>query len=610
MRKVLPCFLLLVAALSGGCAMVRSDADRRQAEGELPQEGPERYELRVQAPGPLEDLLAEHLDLERFRRVPAHEGLTSEELDRLIAQAPQQADGLLRTEGYFDARVTVTREDGAGELPRVVVQVDPGPRTHIDAVDLRVAGELQRRAEEGQPDARRLRARLADDWPLPVGEPFRQEGWSGAKNATLATLHAGGYPAAQWQDTAARVRRSERRASLQAHADSGPLFHVGPLRVEGLQRYPERTVVNLVELEPGTPYSERRLLDAQDRLRQSGLFEGAVLEMETDPALAEAAPVTVRLREHALQNATLGLGYSTDTGGRATLEHVHRQPFGLSGVLRNDLEVGDLRKRWAFDARSYPRARLWQNVLSGGVERWSGPDEERFSARLRAGVAQNRARLERHYYAELQRSRVVSPLGRNTADSLAGNADFVWREVDSVLLPTRGHGGVLQTGLGHARSSAADDGPFARVLVRANHYRPFATRWHAKLRLELGQVIAGGSVAVPDPLLFRAGGVDSVRGYDFRSLGPEVNGVITSGRALLTASAEVARPILERLPALWGGVFVDAGHAARRFSELRPKVGAGVGVQYRSPVGPIRLDVAYGFDDRQVRWHLSAGVSF
>lgn len=610
MRAFFLYILLVVGALSGGCSTLRPDVERQQAEGQPAQEGPVRYDLVVQAPGPLDALLSEHLDLQRFRRVPASAGLTSAELDRLIAQVPQEADALLRTEGYFDSRVTATREQGDAGLPRVVVQVEPGPRTRIDAVTLSVAGELQQRAEIGQAVARSLREQVRDEWALPAGEPFRQQDWTAAKNAMLATLHASGYPAARWQETEARVQRSEQRASLLARADSGPLFHLGAMRVEGLERYPERAVRNLVDLSPGTPYTERGLLEAQDRLRQSGLFEGAVLEMAVDPAQADAAPVTVRLRENPLQNATLGLGYSTDTGARATLEHVHRQPFGLSGVVRNLFELGDQRKLWEFDARSYPRARLWQNVVSAGVEHWRGTDEQLFAGRLRAGLAQNRVRLDRQYYLELQRARIDSPLGRKVASSLAGNADWTWRQVDSVLLPTRGHAGVLQTGLGYARSSAAEDGPFARVLVRANHYRPVGTRWHAQLRLELGQLFAADTVEVPEPLLFRAGGVGSVRGYDFRSLGPEVGGVTTSGRSLLTASAELARPIVERLPDLWGSVFIDAGNAAARFADLRPKAGAGVGVQYRSPVGPLRLDVAYGFAAKSVRWHLSAGVSF
>ena len=56
-------------------------------------------------------------------------------------------------------------------------------------------------------------------------------------------------------------------------------------------------------------------------------------------------------------------------------------------------------------------------------------------------------------------------------------------------------------------------------------------------------------LGVPDTLLFRAGGDDSVRGYGYRTLGPEVSGVVTSGRTLLTGSAEIAHPISPKYPA-------------------------------------------------------------
>ena len=101
-----------------------------------------------------------------------------------------------------------------------------------------------------------------------------------------------------------------------------------------------------------------------------------------------------------------------------------------------------------------------------------------------------------------------------------------------------------------------------------------------------------------------------MRGYGYRTLGPTVNGAVVGGRVLFTGSVEVEHPLTERLPALLGAVFVDAGNAADRWTELRPVVGYGVGLHYRSPVGPLRLDLAYGQDARQLRLHLSVGVTF
>jgi translocation and assembly module TamA len=590
---------LALASLLGGCSVLKPKGDQEAAaaRGELPAEGPPRYDIEVEGPRELRALVADNLDLARFRTVPAEQGLTDEELSRLVAQAPEQA--------------ALEPAPAQGKLPRVVVRLDPGPRTLIDAVDVDVQqGELRRRAEAGERAAARLRERVRGEWPLKPGDPFRQDDWTGAKNAALTQLHANGYPAATWADTQASVRSKEQRASLKAQADSGPLFHLGGLRIEGVQRYGELAIRNLADFGPGDPYSEQKLLDYQDRLRLSNLYEGVAVSMDTDPAVADAAPVTVRVREQRQQNATLGLGYSSDTGPRFTLEHFHRRPFDLNWTARNNFEFGSQRKLWEWDLRSYAQPRLWQNLVAGSVEDLKTLDEDTLSARLRAGRTQDRNRLERQYYAEVLHSRVDSPLGRRVAQSVTANADFTWRNVDSRLLPTRGQAVILQSAVGFARSDEAENGPFGRLYTRLLYFKPFGDGWNARLRADFGQVFARNAVGVPDTLLFRAGGEESVRGYAYRGLGPVVNGVVTSGRSLFTASAEVAHPISRRLPALWGAAFIDAGNAAERFSDLNPAVGVGVGLHYRSPVGPLRVDLAYGVDDARFRLHVSAGVTF
>ena len=78
---------------------------------------------------------------------------------------------------------------------------------------------------------------------------------------------------------------------------------------------------------------------------------------------------------------------------------------------------------------------------------------------------------------------------------------------------------------------------------------------------------------------------------------------------LLTASAEVARPISPRYPAVWWAAFVDAGQSANSWSELRPVYGYGIGLRWRSPVGPLRVDLAYGEAVRKVRMHVSVGIA-
>ncbi|MDZ5461231.1 autotransporter assembly complex protein TamA [Azohydromonas lata] len=613
-RPLALAIVLALAALLGGCSVLKpkSDQEAAAARGEPPAEGPPRYDIEVEGPRELRALVGDNLDLARFRTVPADQGLTDEELARLVAQAPEQARTLLRTEGYFNAQVQARLEPAPaeGKLPRVVVSIDPGPRTTVQSVDVQVKGNLQQRADAGERPAQRLREKVQKDWPLKPGDAFRQDDWTAAKNGAITQLQANGYPAATWTDTQAAIRSREQAAALTAQADSGPLFHLGGLKLEGVQRYGEQAIRNLADFQPGEPYSEQKLLDYQDRLRLSGLYEGAAVSIDTNPSVADATPVTVRVREQREQNATLGLGYSSDTGPRFTLEHFHRRPFGLNWTARNNFELGSQRKLWEWDLRSYAKERMWQDLVAGNVEQLKVEDEDRLSARLRVGRSQSRNKLDRMYYGEGTYSRVDSPLGRVTSQALTANADWTWRDVDSRLLPTRGQAVILQTALGYARSDEAESGPFGRLYTRLLAFRPFGNGWNARLRLDVGQVFARQAIGVPDPLLFRAGGEDSVRGYAYRSLGPEVNGVVTSGRSLLTASAEITHPISRRMPALLGAAFIDAGNAAERFSDIKPAVGVGVGLHYRSPVGPLRLDLAYGVDDARFRVHVTAGASF
>ena len=441
--------VVLLCSLAG-CALLRGGkkSDEQGATGAAVDERRARYRLEVQAPRALRDMLSQHLDLARFRDAPAREGLTSAELDRLVAQAPEQARALLATQGYFNPLVSVDRlpPDASG-LPLVRVAVQTGPRTVVQGLQLDFQGELRQRADAGQPDAQALLRRLDAEWPLKPGEPFGQEAWTDAKNATLGRLHAGGYPTAVWSATDAAVSRRDNSAALSATAQSGPLFHFGELRIEGLKRYDERVVRNVAPFSPGTPYTEQRLIDLQERLVRTGLFEGAVAEIDTNPQRAAAAPVTVRVQEQQLQKLTLGLGASTDTGVRGSLEHVHRQPFGLRWTTLNKLELGPQRKALSFDYRSYPKSGFRRNLIAGEVERWRGTDEDRDSLRLRLGRAWEDPRLERQVYAEYDNAIVRKPTD-SRAQALTANVSVNRRDVDSLLLPTKGRAVLLQGAAG------------------------------------------------------------------------------------------------------------------------------------------------------------------
>jgi translocation and assembly module TamA len=609
----------LSAALAGlllsGCALLKPGGDAAAAAAPPPQ-----IRLTIVAPTEQKRLLETHLDLARLAIVAPGEAMSEAELQRLAAATPAQARELLATQGFMDAEVTVTREPSdPGELPHLRVEVSRGAQSRIERADLELQGPLAETAARGDADAREASAAWRAAWRLPVGAEFTDAAWREAKTAALARLRAAGYANANWAGTSAQVDADRAAVRLVVVADSGPLFRTGEIVIEGLERQDPRGVRNLAGFVPGTPATEALLLDYQERLQRAGLYERIAVTLDADPARAEAVPVIVRLGEQPLQQATAGLGISANNGLRISGEHVHRRPFGQRATLRNKVEIGRVRQAWEGELSSHTLPGLYRNLVGGALERLESSTDRVTSLRLRLGRAYDSQRIERLAFVELERALVrpfdlTAQAAQATPDTTAATVNYhgTWRDVDSVILPTDGQSLALQGALGRVHSSNAGpgSGSFARLYGRAQFWRPLGGDWYGLARLEVGQVLAPDSVNVPETQRFRAGGDDSVRGYGYRTLSPLVGGVAVGGRVLATASLEVARPVSAKLPSVWWAAFVDGGRAAESWQDWSAAWGAGLGLRWRSPVGPLRADVAYGEETRRWRLHLSVGIAF
>lgn len=568
--------------------------------------------LEIVGPEQLKALLDRHLDIAKVGRMQGADGVDDFEWSRLIAAAPAQVRELLQTEGYFAPQVRIASV-GTGEVRRARVEIEPGPQARVGRLTLEAEGALARGVAAGDPAATAAMDDLRRRWPLPEGAPFRNPDWSDAKAAAIARLRAAGYATAQWVGTGAQVDAEAHTVRLFLVADSGPLFRYGRLNVEGLKRHDLETVQHLAAFPVGTPVSESLLLDYQERLQKAGLFDSVTVTLDPDPERADQAAIDVRVREAPLQVWTLGAGISANTGARFSVEHLYRRVFGYAATARNKFEIGQLEQKWEGEISTHPGEGLYRELLGGAVDRLESDSDVVLSQRVRLGRTQDTQRIERLYYVEAERS-LRTTLGDNSektsALALSVNYHWVWRSLDSALLPTDGSTWSLQGNLGRSHATDAESGPFSRLYGRATWYLPFGRAWYGQARLELGQVIKRDTVTVPESQTFRAGGDDSVRGYSYRSLGPLVDGVVSGGTNLFTGSVEIARPFTARMPSLWGAVFVDAGNAANDWGQLEPALGAGVGLRWRSPVGPLRLDWAYGREVRKSRLHFSVGIAF
>ncbi|MEO7255537.1 MAG: BamA/TamA family outer membrane protein [Casimicrobium sp.] len=559
-----------------------------------------------EVPSALRATLARYADVSRFAD---QADVTNAEITRLVEIAPEQLRKLLETEGYFNADIRIETsglQNGNSAQRKVTVTIAPGPRTRIASVAITPAGAIT--IEAG--GATRI-ATIRSLWGLPVGAPFQDSEWSTSKSALLSGLWADRYPAARIADSAATIDAEANEAALKVDFDSGPEFKFGPITVTGLQRYPRSTVDNLATITVGQPYTQKALLDFQDRLRSSGLFRAAVVDIEPNPALADAVPVQVRLREQTLHRLLFGPGFSTENGPRVTAEHEYLRLFGLDWQSLTRLRWARDESSFSADFLSYPLPNNYRNLVSVSAGRTDVAGLVIDNQRLRVGRRQDTDRITRLYFVDVLRSAVRAPNNDLTGNAAVAGSEMVWRNVDDPVFPTQGFAISGQIGAGARFGSTENGKPFLRALGRATYFYPLGKQWLTQARLEVGQVFASTPAGIPQSLLFKAGGEVSVRGYGFQTLG--IQGVnptgtyVAGGRFLMTGSAEIAREIK---PGIYGTVFVDVGDAADSARTWKANTSYGIGARWRSPVGPVSGYLAYAQQTKKVNFGVSVGVTF
>jgi translocation and assembly module TamA len=554
--------------------------------------------VEVEAPEAVKPLLLRYLETARAARLG--ERLDADEMARLQRQSEQTARDLLATEGYFTPQVE-SEVEKQGDDWRVTYRIDPGPLTRVRSVKLAFEGALQTRG-----DAARLRGRVERSFTLKPGMPFRQADWSAAKLAVLGPLLTGAYPAARLAASEARIDPATQSADLTLTIDSGPAFFYGPAVISGNRRYPESLIRNLSPAKPGKPYRQQDLIDYQAALEASGYFSQASVRVEPDPAQAAAAPVLVDVVERPEKRFSVGVGVSTDTGARVQATWLHRDVadrglrLKLDGRVETARQLGAAELAWPRTSRGYENSIGLQQKhedIKGQTTR-----STLLAAKRNRISGLNTTTLALQYETEAQSIPNVLDV-RNRALSL--NYAWTHRTVGRAFFPRRGY--VLTLQGGGALQGLLSDTSFVRLYGRHTQYFAAGRSGRLILRGELGGVLADTRDGIPTDLLFRAGGDNSVRGYAYQSLGASLPTGVASVRYLATASAEYNYFFSEK----WGmALFVDAGDAADSVGQLSPVLGYGVGARYRSPLGPVNVDLAYGEAVRRFRLHFSLGVSF
>ncbi|KPK04197.1 MAG: hypothetical protein AMJ64_14195 [Betaproteobacteria bacterium SG8_39] len=555
------------------------------------------FAVRIDAPEEVRALLENNLRI--VRRVK--EGVNQRRFERLTGRAASEIRELLATEGYFSPRVELRIDQGAQQwTARYAVEL--GEPSRISAVELQFRGTIS----EARWDNAERRSALEASWPLKVGDRFRQARWDEGKDGLLRALIDERYPLAQVAESEARVDPKARTVRLRVLVDSGPAVTLGPLRVSGLERYPESIVRDLNRIAPGTPFSQKKLSDLQRDLLETTYFTSALVSAELDAARPDSAPIRVSVVETPRRRLRLGAGYSTDVGFKVEAVYAQRAFFGTPWQWTSGLRIAQ-REQAAFSEVLTPRDARGHRYGVGVLfdrEDIQNQTTTSVSALIRR-LTPGRERDSELGLAPTYEEKEIGDVTSERLKSLPLYGSWTWRTVDNLIDPRRGW--MLNLKTAAALQGLLTDESFINGYAKATGFIPVGERDTFIARAELGRTWASDPRRVPSRYLFRTGGSTTVRGYAFESLGVRLDGAVTGGRVLGLASAEYVHMFNETYGI---ATFVDAGDAADSVRDMDLKLGYGVGARYKSPIGPLALDVAYGRDIDDYRVHFSVGYSF
>ena len=551
--------------------------------------------LRVQIEGVEGERLDNVRALLSVERQRQEQGLTPLRVRRLHGRAEEEIQTALEPFGHY--RVGVTAElsqQRDGWLARYVI--DPGPRVELEEVDVRLRGE-------GEADPR-LQAAL-DALPLHRGQPLLHSRYEEARRGLLQQALGLGYLDARYSTHRLEVDVDRNRARAVLVLETGARYELGAVSFQGGD-LSEELLHAYVQFEPGAEYSTRQLLELQRSLEDSDYFARVQVQPERDQAEEQRIPVSVELTPRRPNKYTAGIGYGTDTGPRFRLGWENRRLNRSGHQMGAEYRVSEIREtvtgRYRIPLLARPQSDFLEFHSLYGREDIRDAESTKYVLGASHSVLWKRWRRVLSLTFQ-QEDFTIGLTDENTALLMPGiNMQRVWGR--ERLVATRG--ARLQLDLKGAQEGALSDVSFVQSQVDAKLILPLGEGLRLISRGTLGGIYTDDFERLPPSIRYFAGGDQSVRGYDYNTLGPrDASGEVIGGRYLVVGSLELERQIRGNWRA---ALFFDTGNALDRWDESL-KQGAGVGLRWETPIGLVRLDLATALSEDGNPWrlHLTLG---
>jgi len=530
----------------------------------------------------------------------------------LVSRAREDVPRLetaMKSFGYYQAALHVTIDgtplddpdlpDKLAALPAsqkaaVAIGIENGPLFHLRHVSLEGA----------------VPATAAAAFKLAPGEPAVAATVLDAGFGLLGALQEQGYALAKVDPPVAIEIPQDHALDISFHVTTGPRVDLGPISITGLQRMNERFVRKRLLLHSGELYQPSKIEAAREDLAGLGVFSGVKISAAKALDAQGELPLRVDVTERKLHTVSVNVAYSTDLGGSAGLTWSHHDLFGnaeqlnltadvtgLGGTADNG--IGYLAKAQFLKPDFYHRDQALEFDIEGLKQNLQSYDQ----TAIIAGPTLRR-KLNREWTVSVgltgtEESILQEGVTRDyTLAAVPVTAQFDSTFVKSPLDdPTHGLRATLiatptESFSGHSSTFVIMQGQAATYFDL--HALGLGRPGHSVIAVRglVGSVQGATNFDLPPDQRFYGGGSATIRGFRYQSVGPQfADGNPVGGTAIDAATLELRQRV-------WGNIgaaaFIDAGQVGTTSAPFQGRLveGAGIGVRYYTPIGPLRVDFA------------------
>nr|CAA6828170.1 MAG: Outer membrane protein assembly factor YaeT precursor [uncultured Thiotrichaceae bacterium] len=508
-----------------------------------------------------------------------------ERVERFIDASDEKLIEGAEAMGYFDSRFKMTpvRNGGCWQLN---IAVEPGTPVRIDQQTIDLVGE------GGDLGAFKD---VVTDKPYQQGDIFVNSHYEDFKSSLDKTANKLGFFDAEYLKRRVLVNVDTHKADIELEYKTGQRYKFGEVGVTQ-DVLSDRFMERYLRVEEGQTYDSDVLLEQRRLLESSGYYKDVEVRTQFDAAENAQVPVEITATRRDRYSYTATLGYATDTDFRfetgMEAHWVNHRGHKLTGKLRlaqKDPALGFVYKVPLWDP---------ENEYASFAFDWALSDNddikgEKLELELNYNRQNDSGWKQTAFVTFLDEKTQVDGSPEVHSQLTLPGARVSKTERDDALFPTKGW-----------RVRAEVQGSYEGILSDVSLLQGSIEGKYLYTFDHKGKVIARGSLgsswtdefsALPKSLRFFAGGQSSVRGYDFESIGEtDADGNVIGGKHLIVASGEYEYPVAEKISL---AAFVDAGASFDEWNDYGFGVGYGVGARYKSPLGPIRFDLAVPDDD-------------